>query len=87
MNGRYKMGQKYILVDENLPPRLTYAVKVHEMTHYLQYKRKAWKFTTENRCRMEKEAFDASNRVLRRLHDDRNVVDWDVMKALYGCTL
>ena len=84
--GRYRMGDRYILVSEDVSGVLAYAVKVHEMTHYLQYRHKAWTFTDENRCKMEKDAFDVSNSILRRLGDLRDVVDWDVMKGAYGCS-
>lgn len=85
LNGRYKMGDRHILLDEGLPAKLAYAVKVHEMTHYLQYKRKAWKYTKANACQMEKDAFDVSNKVLRRLGETRGVVDWNVARVVYGC--
>ncbi len=83
--GRYRMGDKYILVNERISGPLAYAVKVHEMTHYLQWKHKKWKFTHESKCENEKEAFDVSNAVLRRLGETRDIVDWDVLKAAYGC--
>lgn len=79
------MGDKYILVHERLEGKVAYAVKVHEMVHYLQYKRRAWKFTQENACEMERQAFDVSNAVLRRLGEPRRVVDWNVLKTFYGC--
>lgn len=79
------MGELYILINEEMSGTLAYAVKVHEMTHYLQWQHKAWTFTEENRCLMEKQAFDVSNRVLVRLHDDKNVVDWEALRGWYGC--
>lgn len=86
IRGRYRMGERYILVSEDISGPLAYAVKVHEMTHYLQWKHGKWTFTDENRCRMEKDAFDVSNRVLERLHDTKDLVDWNVVKGIYGCT-
>lgn len=85
--GLYPVGKPYILVNKSLDGPHAYAIKVHEMTHYLQWKRGAWKFTLENRCRMEKEAFDVSNAVLRRLGEYEHVVDWNGMKVLYGCEI
>lgn len=78
------MGDTYILVNEAASGKLAYAVKVHEMVHYFQYKRKAWKYTKANSCQMEKEAFDVSNKVLRRLGETRGVVDWNVIRVAYG---
>lgn len=82
--GRYRMGDKYLVIHDELDSKLAYAVKVHEMVHYLQYKRSAWKFTHENACAMEREAFEVSNVVLRRIGDPR-VVDWNIMRVVYGC--
>lgn len=81
------MGDPYILIDERISGNLAYAVKVHEMTHYLQWKRGAWKFTKANMCEMEKDAFDVANIVLRRLEEHAHVVDWNVMRLAYGCPL
>lgn len=83
--GRYIMGEKYVLVDEGLTGPLAYAVRVHEMTHFLQWKHGKWKFNLLNSCEMEREAFGVSNAVLRRLGDTRDVVDWTVMRLQYGC--
>lgn len=83
--GRYAMGDRYILVREDLTGPLAYAVRVHEMTHFLQWKHGKWKFTKLNSCDMEHEAFDVSNTVLRRLGDTKDLVDWNVMKFQYGC--
>ncbi len=85
--GRYVMGDRYILVDENITGNLAYEVKVHEMVHYLQWKHKKWKFTKENSCRMEQDAFDVSNVVARRLGDLAHLIDWNVTKVSYGCPL
>jgi hypothetical protein len=83
--GRYRMGDTYILVEENVEGNIAYAVKVHEMVHYLQYKRGAWKYTFENSCAMERDAFVVSNIVLRRLGETEGVVDWNVKRLQYGC--
>jgi len=83
--GRYKMGDSYILVDETIDGNLAYAVKVHEMVHYLQYKRGAWKFNHGNRCQMEHDAFDVSNIVLKRLGETRGVYDWNKIRVAYDC--
>lgn len=83
--GRYRMGDTYILVNENIDGNIAYAVRVHEMTHYIQYKRGAWKFTQENRCRMEHDAFDVSNIVLTRLGETARLVDWGKARLFYGC--
>lgn len=85
--GRYRMGDTYILVNEKIDGNLAYAVRVHEMVHYLQWKRGAWKFEHDNACRMEHDAFDVSNVVLRRLGETSKVVNWDVAKAFYGCEI
>lgn len=85
--GRYHMGDMYILVDENISGKLAYGVTVHEMVHYLQYKRGAWTFTPENRCQMERDAFVVSNMVFRRLGDTADMVDWNVYRLGYGCAL
>ncbi len=85
--GRYVMGDRYILVDENTTGNLAYEVKVHEMVHYLQGKHGKWKFTKENSCQMEHAAFDVSNVVARRLGDTQHVVDWNVARLNYGCPL
>lgn len=79
------MDDTYILVNENIDGNLAYAVKVHEMVHYLQWKRGAWTSTHENKCRMEHDAFDVSNKVLRRLKEYARVVDWDKARLFYGC--
>ena len=83
--GRYRMGDKYILVDEGIDGRFAYAVKVHERTHYLQWKHGKWKFTKANSCAMEHEAFDVSNAVLRRLGETDGIVDWNVTRLSYDC--
>lgn len=83
--GRYRMGDTYILINERIDGNLAYAVRVHEMVHYLQYKRGAWQFEHENKCAMEHEAFDVSNKVLRRLGETSKVVNWDIAKTYYGC--
>ena len=84
--GRYHMGDMYILVNENISGNLAYGVAVHEMVHYLQYKRGAWTYTLANSCKMEREAFDVSNAVFRRLGDTADVVDWNTMRLGYGCS-
>ncbi len=83
--GRYKMGDKYILVNEDLTGNRAYAVRVHEMTHYLQWKHKKWKFTKASKCENEQQAFDVSNAVRRRLGETQGVVDWNVIRVVYGC--
>lgn len=85
--GRYRMGDKYILVNEDISGNLAYAVRVHEMTHYLQWKHGRWKFNKLNSCQMEHDAFDVSNAVLRRLGDTKSLVDWDKMRLVYGCPI
>ncbi len=85
--GRYRMGDKYILVNEDISGNLAYAVRVHEMTHYLQWKHGRWKFSKLNSCQMEHDAFDVSNAVLRRLGDTKSLVDWDKMRLVYGCSV
>lgn len=85
--GRYKMGDRYILINEKAEGSLRYAVKVHEMTHYIQWKRKKWTGTRANMCRNERAAFDASNAVLRRLGETVGVVEWTVIRAKYGCSV
>ncbi len=79
------MGDTYILVNEGASGVLAYAVKVHEMTHYLQWKHGKWKFTKASSCKNEREAFDVSNAVLRRLGETKYVVDWDKLRIVYGC--
>ena len=81
------MGDKYILVNENISGSLAYAVRVHEMTHVLQWKHKKWDFTKAGSCKNEREAFEVSNVVLRRLGNYRDLVDWDKMRVVYGCPL
>ncbi len=83
--GRYSMGDTYILVDESIDGIQAYAVTVHEMVHYLQYKHKAWKYTKENSCVMERDAFAVSNAVLHRLGNTDFLVDWSVKRIQYGC--
>ena len=83
--GRYRMGDKYILLNENISGSLAYAVQVHEMTHYLQWKHGRWKFTPESRCENERDAFEVSNVVLRRLKATTYLVEWDKAKNFYGC--
>lgn len=79
------MGDTYIIVDEEMSGHLAYAVRVHEMVHYLQYKHKAWKYTKENSCVMEHAAFDVSNAVLLRLGDKDLLTDWNLKRRAYGC--
>ncbi len=79
------MGDTYILVNEAATGKLAYAVRVHEMTHYLQWKHKRWTGAPENVCKNEREAFDVSNAVVRRLGAVKYVVDWNVVKDRYGC--
>lgn len=83
--GLYRMGNNYIFVHPELPPPLAYAVRVHEMTHYLQWRHGKWEVPSESRCRNEHEAFDVSNVVLRRLGETKRLVEWDVVKGFYGC--
>jgi hypothetical protein len=85
--GRYKMGDRYILINEKTEGSLRYAVKVHEMTHYIQWKRKKWTGTRANMCANEREAFDASNAVLRRLGETVGVVEWEKIRVAYGCSV
>ena len=85
--GRYYMGQQYILVHEDLTGNEAYAVRVHEMTHYLQWKHGKWTFTQENRCQMEHDAFDVSNTVLRRLGSPEDVIEWGTVREGYGCSV
>lgn len=79
------MGDTYIIVDEEMSGHLAYAVRVHEMVHYLQYKHKDWKYTKENSCVMEHAAFDVSNAVLLRLGDKDLLTDWNLKRRAYGC--
>ncbi len=85
--GRYKRGDKYILVSEDTNGVLEYAVIVHEMTHYLQWKRHAWRRGKLASCLREKEAFDVSNTAVARLGKPELLVDWDTRKVLYGCPI
>lgn len=84
--GRYHIGDRYIVVDDRIPDSFAYAVQVHETVHYLQWKHGAWKFNHENTCQMEREAFNVSNAVLRRIGETGRIVDWDVTRHFYGCT-
>ncbi len=43
--------------------------------------------TDESRCWNEREAFAVSNRALRRLGDDKHLVDWTTMRDAYGCAV
>lgn len=83
--GRYRVGDSYILIHENLSGNLAHAVKVHEMVHYLQYKAGVWKNTKESACAREAEAFEVGNKVLRRLGETKLLVDWEEMRKVYGC--
>ncbi len=85
--GRYKMGDRYVLVNEKAQGSLRYAVKVHELTHYLPFKHKRWKYTKESMCKNEREAFEVSNRALRRLGETKYVVEWDKIRVVYGCAV
>ncbi len=83
--GRYRVGDSYILIHERLTGNLAYAVKVHEMVHYLQHAAGVWKYTKESSCAREAEAFEVANKVLRRLGEPALIVDWNEMRLVYGC--
>jgi len=66
--GYYMLGTRVVFLSTGLKPGQEYAVLVHEMVHYLQYSDyKRHPNVVLDRCTAEREAFEVSDQVLKRL--------------------
>lgn len=66
--GYYMLGTRVVFLSVGQPLEQEYSVLVHEMVHYLQYTyAKRRQVTLNDKCQMEREAFEVSDQVLKRL--------------------
>lgn len=87
--GVYYPGTRNVFIDETIDPSVdlkSYAVVVHEMTHYLQWVHFGWGLPAHDQfigCEMEADAYRVSNALLReRDAPDLQRLDW---AEKYGC--
>lgn len=87
--GMYSAGTAYVEISiKQRGTRFSQYIMVHEMTHYLQWVHRDFKYYTDvASCQQEKEAhtvaMDFANMV--GIGNDPNVLGWEVKKAIYDC--
>jgi len=82
--GYYLLGTRIVFISAGQEEQAEYAVMVHEMVHYLQYMTatRVGGLILE-RCSMEREAFEISDQVLKRLGLGEQARNGNLID--YGC--